>query len=178
MTLQGGDIMKFNENLKYLREKHKISRKDVASILGITEMSYGTYERGTRSPDIEKICQLADLFEISIDELVGREKPNLSAAKEFWESSNFLLDIHSDEGIVYLLLPAESRMITDKNGIARFEEGIHKSIKFKSEDDFIQFTKMVQNKLETEIQEIKDKLCNEMSLDLYQQKYQQKNSNY
>lgn len=64
--------MKFNECLKHQRETLGCTQKQVAELLKIATRSYQRYELGEREPNIETLIQLADLFNIPLDELVGR----------------------------------------------------------------------------------------------------------
>lgn len=67
--------MKFNESLKFQRESCDYTQKQVADLLEIAPRSYQRYESGEREPNIETLIQIANLFKISLDELVGREFP-------------------------------------------------------------------------------------------------------
>ena len=62
----------FKERLKKLRIENKIIQKDVAEVLGITRQAVSYYENGEREPGIKELIILADLFDVSIDYLVGR----------------------------------------------------------------------------------------------------------
>lgn len=61
------------ENLKNLRESKGLKQKEVAQILNLSSATYNTYERGISIPPIETLCKIADYFNISLDELVGRD---------------------------------------------------------------------------------------------------------
>lgn len=58
--------------LKELRLLKKLSQAQVASHLGITSQAYGNYEGSRREPDNATACKLADLFDVSLDYLLGR----------------------------------------------------------------------------------------------------------
>lgn len=88
--------MKFNEKLTQLRQAKKISRKEMAKLLEMNEIAYGCYERGERMPNIDKICKLADFFEISIDELLCRNV-KLQRAKEKWQSIGYTIQPTSND---------------------------------------------------------------------------------
>lgn len=64
--------MKFYESLKAKRELFGYTQKQVAELIGITPRSYQRYESGEREPNITTLIQIADLFKISLDDLVGR----------------------------------------------------------------------------------------------------------
>lgn len=67
--------MNFNERLKYQRETFGYTQKQMAELIGITPRSYQRYESGEREPNIETLVQIANLFKISLDNLIGRDFP-------------------------------------------------------------------------------------------------------
>ena len=66
-------INEFSNNLKKLRIEKKLKQSDLAEKLCTTQRKISYWESGKVEPDIASLWQLADFFEISIDELVGRE---------------------------------------------------------------------------------------------------------
>lgn len=64
--------MKLNERIKELRKNNNLTQKQLAAILGITEVSEQRYEYGTVTPTVENLILLADYFNISVDYLLGR----------------------------------------------------------------------------------------------------------
>lgn len=70
--------MSFQENLKYYREKSGYkTAKDFADVLNIPYTSYVAYENKGREPKYEMLCKIADLLEVSTDDLLGRKEPRL-----------------------------------------------------------------------------------------------------
>ena len=66
--------MELNENLVYLRKKHGLSQVAVAEAIQIKARTYQNYEYGSRVPPLSTLIALADLYNISLDALVGREQ--------------------------------------------------------------------------------------------------------
>ena len=64
--------MSFHENLRYYREKAGYSTKELANLLGITANTYAGYEIREREPKYKTLCKIADLLQISTDDLLGR----------------------------------------------------------------------------------------------------------
>ena len=62
----------FKNNLIELRKLNKMTQRDVADRLGISQPSYIRYENGKSEPTIENLVKLADLFDVSLDYLCGR----------------------------------------------------------------------------------------------------------
>jgi transcriptional regulator with XRE-family HTH domain len=63
--------MEFKNRLKQLREEKGMIQKELAEKIGVTRNSITAYENGNREPDLEKIINLAKIFDVSIDYLVG-----------------------------------------------------------------------------------------------------------
>lgn len=61
----------FGENLFALRKKKGLTRKQLAKILNVSEVSIGSYERGLRQPNFEMLFRIAGFFEVSLDNLLG-----------------------------------------------------------------------------------------------------------
>lgn len=65
--------MGFQENLRHYREKAGYkSAKDFANTLGIQPNTYVGYEVRGREPKYETLCKIADLLQVSTDDLLGR----------------------------------------------------------------------------------------------------------
>lgn len=63
---------KNTNRLKELRLEKGMRQKDVAEKIGVSPQSYNFYENWVNKPDPETLIKLADLFEVSLDYLVGR----------------------------------------------------------------------------------------------------------
>lgn len=63
----------FSNNLKHYRETFEFTQKTLADKLGITIRAYQRYEAGEREPKLDVLIDIADVFHISLDELVGRK---------------------------------------------------------------------------------------------------------
>lgn len=66
------------EKIKKYREKKKMTQLEVAEILGVKPATISKYEAGTLEPNIESLKKLADLFEISVDELLEEDGFDIS----------------------------------------------------------------------------------------------------
>lgn len=62
----------FQERLKMVRKESGKKQREIAAALGLKLRGYQSYEMGESEPNIEKLMILADLFDVSIDYLVGR----------------------------------------------------------------------------------------------------------
>lgn len=66
--------MTFAEQLQSLRKKSGVSQVALAEKIGISWRAYQTYERGEREPSLSTLIALADFYDLSLDELVCRER--------------------------------------------------------------------------------------------------------
>ena len=62
----------FEKNLIELRKTNKFTQRQMAVKVGITQPSYIRYENGTSEPKQEILVKIADIFDVSIDFLLGR----------------------------------------------------------------------------------------------------------
>lgn len=65
---------KYALRLKELREKHGYTQESLAKVLGTTRSRISNYELGIREPDFEMQEAIADLFNVTIDYLFGRNE--------------------------------------------------------------------------------------------------------
>ena len=68
------------ERLKQCRKEKGFTQREVAIYCDITEKTYQNYELMTREPKVEILLNIADVFEVSLDYLLGRtEKKQVNA---------------------------------------------------------------------------------------------------
>ncbi len=63
----------FCERLKELRKAEKLTQRDMAEKLNIVQPSYIRYENGTAEPSQETLIKIAEIFDVSVDYLLGRK---------------------------------------------------------------------------------------------------------
>ena len=66
--------MSFSENLVELRKLNNYSQEELAELIGVSRQTLSKYETGESLPDIEKCRQLAEVFSVTVDDLVSYEK--------------------------------------------------------------------------------------------------------
>lgn len=62
----------FGSNLKNLRKENGLSQSAIAKRIGVTQQCVSEWEKGNMEPTLSNLWQLADLFNLPIDALVGR----------------------------------------------------------------------------------------------------------
>lgn len=63
----------FGERLQKLRKSKNMTQEDLASKVNVSPQAVSKWETDMASPDITLLSKLADIFDITIDELLGRE---------------------------------------------------------------------------------------------------------
>lgn len=61
----------FHQILKELRHEKHLTQREMANELNISRVAYTNYELGNREPDFATAIKLAELFDVSIDYLLG-----------------------------------------------------------------------------------------------------------
>lgn len=67
--------MKFEENLKSLRERNNLSQIELSKKIGLSNVTLSQYEKGVRKPDIQTLALIARFFNVTTDYLLGNETP-------------------------------------------------------------------------------------------------------
>ncbi|MFW6377585.1 MAG: helix-turn-helix domain-containing protein [bacterium] len=62
----------FNKRLKQLRKENNLTQKELSEILNIGESTLSHYENKDREPNFDTLIKIADLFDVSLDYLLGR----------------------------------------------------------------------------------------------------------
>ena len=66
------------EKIKSYRESKNMTQNEIADILGVKSATVSKYESGTLEPNIESLKKLAELFEVSVDELLKEDEFDFS----------------------------------------------------------------------------------------------------
>jgi transcriptional regulator with XRE-family HTH domain len=61
----------FAQRLRYLRQKNKLTQKELGNRLGVSGPTVTRWEKGQFEPDMETTKKIADLFDVSIDYVLG-----------------------------------------------------------------------------------------------------------
>ena len=67
--------MQFHEKLIQLRKQRGLSQEQLGEQVGVSRQTVSKWELGLTTPEMDKLIQLSCYFEISLDELAGREAP-------------------------------------------------------------------------------------------------------
>lgn len=71
-------MAQFGELLAELRQDRRLTQKELAQIIFVTDGTISNYENGVHLPDVDKLISLADFFGVTVDYLLGRCSSSLS----------------------------------------------------------------------------------------------------
>lgn len=86
----------FGDRLRTLRKEAHLTQQDVADTLRIHRTTYTKYETGVVTPDQQGLLDLAKLFEVSVDYLLG----NSMVRYEVSEKKGMLMDLTLQEQLL------------------------------------------------------------------------------
>ena len=94
--------MNIGKNILALRKARNITQDALAAELGVTAAAVSKWENGYTLPDILMLCALADYFEVTTDELLGRNPRSMVAviAAETAELGEAIQALAKQYGIV------------------------------------------------------------------------------
>lgn len=117
-------MLYLSENLKKYRVQKNLTQEDVAEYLGVTPQSVSKWERGECYPDITFLPALANIFETSVDMLIGmdniraektRFNIHKTAAEHQWNGDYILAEkVYRDALLIY---PNKPGMILGLAGV-------------------------------------------------------------
>ena len=101
--------MKLTDRMRELRKTNNYSQEDIAKKLDISTSAYGFYEQGKTTPNAKTLEYLADLYNVTVDYLLGRtSNPRLNARDEVDIACN-IRDMRQqmDSGVLRMSLDGE-----------------------------------------------------------------------
>ncbi len=118
----------FGAILKEIRKAHHMSQKELGKRLGVGQTTIANYEKDIRFPNQESLMIMADVFDVSVDQLLGRQELKIN--------SEGIDEIQLKQTLLDLLLRAKEREAMDvikgykvtREEIIRLYEGVFRSL--------------------------------------------------
>ena len=82
------------------RKKRGLTQEELAEKLDVSPAAISKWERGISTPKLSMVCKLADCFEISVDELLGRTNCLLPEEEKYSENSMKQYDLELQKSVV------------------------------------------------------------------------------
>ena len=73
--------MNYGENLKKLRLTKNLSQEELGKATNISQQAISFWEQNKRTPNMDDCIALADFYNITLDELVGRKQKRTTKKK-------------------------------------------------------------------------------------------------
>lgn len=99
----------FCDNLVSLRKMKQMSQEQLAEAVGVSRQTISKYETGEALPDIDKCKAMAELFDVSLDDLVNYDKQASGLGIPPKGKHMFGLAKVGDKG--QIVIPAKARKI-------------------------------------------------------------------
>lgn len=99
----------FSENLLQLRKYNKLTQEELAEKIGVSRQAIAKWESGDTLPDLERSCQIANFFNVSLDELVNFNSCAVGIAPPPKGKHIFGMVKVGDKG--QIVIPAKARQI-------------------------------------------------------------------
>lgn len=132
--------------IRELRKQAKLSQEMMAEKIGVSRQAITKWETGLGVPDIENLVAIADLFKLSLDELMGRDIEHEALAKDYLYESVTEYDIDGKKDFDISFMGANKLKLYAYEG---------EKVKVILLSDTISD---IQNELKTKIDDIKRKI--------------------
>lgn len=116
--------LQLTRNLYNYREAHKYTQDKVSKYLNITRQAYSNYETGKRNPDVDLLVKLAELYDITLNQLIvdsyntslirENRPPYITALEPESKATLFLSKEEADLIMKYREASAEDRYLITK----------------------------------------------------------------
>jgi hypothetical protein len=140
------DKFMISMRIRELRKQAKLSQEMMAEKIGVSRQAITKWETGLGVPDIENLVAIADLFKLSLDELMGRDIEHETLAKDYLYESVTEYDIDGKKNFDISFMGANKLKLYAYEG---------EKVKVILLSDTISD---IQNELKTKIDDIKRKI--------------------
>lgn len=89
--------LSLSANISRLRKEHSMTQEQLAEALGVTFAAVSKWERGVSTPELNLIAEIADLFEVSLDALIGYEFRNNSRENVIARLKQYVHDRNNED---------------------------------------------------------------------------------
>ena len=109
----------FGTRLKELRKAANLTQQELGDMINVTKVSICCYEKGTRTPALETINDLANVFHVNVDYLLGNDMYFVADQNEDYgvklskEDINIILELRKYPELY-------QQIINDPNRIIKF----------------------------------------------------------
>lgn len=84
--------MSFPEKIRTLRKLNKLSQEKLAEIMNVSRQAIAKWELGKSYPDIDKLIEISNYFNISIDSLLKEKNNDCNLKKNITKIGEYKMD--------------------------------------------------------------------------------------
>ena len=77
-------IIQLANNLRRLRTENNYTQEQISEKLNISRQAYSNYETGKRIPDIDMLIRIADIYEVTLEQLLTQTCTSTGILNEVW----------------------------------------------------------------------------------------------
>ena len=116
-TAKEGKNMAFGDNIRKLREEKGFTQQQLADRLYVSRQTVCRWENGSRQPDLDMAEKVAEVFQVSLDELITKKEQQgctfdhmdlqtgtFTERKRLQEQQKRILDVIQIIGAVYMVI--------------------------------------------------------------------------
>ncbi|HZG73547.1 MAG TPA: helix-turn-helix transcriptional regulator [Chondromyces sp.] len=138
-------------NIRVLRKRHKLSQEQLAEKINVSRQTIAKWENGEAVPDIYKFKTLADIFQVTLEQLsrnTSEEEINQLGpkGKQFFG----VVKVGERGQIVIPKQAREMYQIHAGDKLIILGEDVTKGIAILKSDSFLEFAEMIRNAEPTE----------------------------
>ena len=112
------DMRRIGQTIARLRREQNLTQMALADLMGVSFQAVSNWERGQSMPDVSKLPELADIFSVSVDELLGRQAPPIVTHAMKDDLDEYLqsapVSLPEAVQVAPVLLPGHMEQITDQ----------------------------------------------------------------
>ncbi len=91
--------LSLSENICRLRKANHMTQEQLAEALGVSFAAVSKWERGAATPELNLITDMADLFDVSVDVLIGYQMRNNKKDSVIQRLKDYVHDRNSEEAL-------------------------------------------------------------------------------
>lgn len=104
--------MSIDENIKLYRKINRLTQKQLAEKLGITDSAITKYEKGEREPKIETLIKIAEVLNVPIEQLLSSPADEETIKK--WDEEIDVEKLNEEASIIEHLKKASTKQLIEE----------------------------------------------------------------
>ena len=100
------------KRIKSLRKQHEITQTELGKMIGVNQTTINSYEKDISLPPIDRLSKMADIFEVSVDYLLGKTDERSLAKKH--DGPSVIMDLENELSNLILQLNEDKIVLAGK----------------------------------------------------------------